>query len=158
MRQKARKKSRGAVLVEAGLVLPIIFMFLFGVFEYGRYAMVVQQYANAAREGTRWALANTQTTSIAGQVNWTSTTEATTKAKQKVTDMLPGAALQNQQVQVYRSNSAGTDIGGGWTSAKFGEYICVRITGNFQLATPALIGLPTSIPMDIRSAMRSEAN
>lgn len=46
---------RGATLVEAAFVLPIFLLFVFGVFEYGRYLLVLQVSTNAAREGARWA-------------------------------------------------------------------------------------------------------
>ncbi len=58
---------RGSTLTEAALVLPLFLMFLFGVFEYGRYILVLQVSTNAAREGARWAVvhANDQRTADA---------------------------------------------------------------------------------------------
>ena len=52
----ARPPRRGATIVEAALVLPIVLLFLFGVIEYGRYLLVLQVSTNAARDGARWAV------------------------------------------------------------------------------------------------------
>ncbi|MCX7700921.1 MAG: pilus assembly protein, partial [Gemmataceae bacterium] len=53
------RSRRGATLVETALVISIFLMFLFGIFEYGRFVMTRQLMENAAREGARWAIANT---------------------------------------------------------------------------------------------------
>lgn len=46
---------RGSALVEAAFVLPIFLTFVFGVYEYGRYLLVLNVTTNAARDGARWA-------------------------------------------------------------------------------------------------------
>ncbi len=47
---------RGAALVEAALILPLMVMMVLGVVEFGRALMVSQLMAGAAREGTRLAV------------------------------------------------------------------------------------------------------
>src|SRR4051812_6554667 len=47
---------RGAAMVETALVLPIFFMVVLGVIEFGRAMMVAQLLTNGAREGARLAV------------------------------------------------------------------------------------------------------
>jgi Flp pilus assembly protein TadG len=49
-------KRRGAAIVEMALVLPIFFMVVLGIVEFGRAMMVSQMVTNAAREATRLAI------------------------------------------------------------------------------------------------------
>lgn len=46
-------KRRGAVIVEAAVVLPILLILVLGIIEFGRGMMVVQLLTNGAREGAR---------------------------------------------------------------------------------------------------------
>jgi Flp pilus assembly protein TadG len=47
------KKRSGAAMVEMALVLPIFFMVVLGIIEFGRGMMVANLVTNAAREGAR---------------------------------------------------------------------------------------------------------
>ncbi len=51
---KSRKRS-GATIVESALVLALLLLFLFAIFEYCRFLMVYQMLSNAARDGARYA-------------------------------------------------------------------------------------------------------
>jgi hypothetical protein len=53
-RSTTRKRS-GATIVETALVLSLLFLFLFAIFEYCRFLMVYQMLSNAARDGARYA-------------------------------------------------------------------------------------------------------
>ena len=55
------RRRRGATLVEFGLVVPVMFLFIFGLIEFGRIVMVKQSVTNAAREGCRTAVLATTT-------------------------------------------------------------------------------------------------
>lgn len=58
-RMTARRRPRsGATLVETALVLSLLLLFLFGIFEYARYLLVNQLLSNAARDGARYAACN----------------------------------------------------------------------------------------------------
>src|SRR5687768_11098849 len=57
IRRKTRAR-RGATLVEVALTLGLFCLFMFGVFEYGRYLLVLQIATNAARDGARYASVN----------------------------------------------------------------------------------------------------
>lgn len=55
------RKRRGAALVEAALVLPIFFVVVLGIIEFGRAFMISQVLQNAAREGCRKAVTGSYT-------------------------------------------------------------------------------------------------
>lgn len=153
MRRTSNKRRRGAALMEAGLVMPVVLLFLFGIFEYGRYLMTLHSYNNAAREGVRYALANTQPITISGNTS-ANTDQA---VKDALTKYLAGQQLTAQDIQVYKSDANGNNIGA-WTGAKFGERICVKVTGQYEFAGPMMLLLPSSIPFTSKVVMRSEAN
>lgn len=48
-----RKHRRGAAMVEAAMVLPIFFLAIVGIIEFGRGMMVSQLVTNASREAAR---------------------------------------------------------------------------------------------------------
>ena len=59
----------GAAAVETALVLPLFFLVVMGLIEFGRAFMVAQLLTNAAREGAREAItAGSTTTAIVNKV------------------------------------------------------------------------------------------
>ena len=51
--RSCRRKRSGAAVVEFAVVVPVFFLLVFGMIEYGRLVMVQQVLTNAAREGAR---------------------------------------------------------------------------------------------------------
>ena len=49
------RNNRGAALVEMALILPLLLLIVFGIFEFGRAMFIVNTLNNAAREGARRA-------------------------------------------------------------------------------------------------------
>ena len=58
----------GGALVETGVIIGLVAMIVFGVFEYSRLFMDWNLLNNAAREGCRYALANNTSTTISTTV------------------------------------------------------------------------------------------
>lgn len=54
----SKELRRGAALVETAIVLPIFFLVVLGIIEFGRGFMVMQLVNTAAREGTRSAISD----------------------------------------------------------------------------------------------------
>src|SRR5204862_7766525 len=98
---------RGAATVEMALVLPIVLLFLFGIFEYGRYFMTVQLMNNAAREGARYAITHLQPVTIGATTYGNATSDVTNV----VTNVTAGITLSSQSVSGYASNSQGNNLG-----------------------------------------------
>jgi Flp pilus assembly protein TadG len=65
IRPASKTSEKGTAIVEAAVILLILFMLIFGVFEAGRFMNTQQVLTNAAREGARFAIApTTQTNTV----------------------------------------------------------------------------------------------
>jgi Flp pilus assembly protein TadG len=65
----AKRLRKGAAAVEFALVMPLFFMLILGIIEFGRAIMVEQIITNAAREGARIAIVpGTSTAATQAQV------------------------------------------------------------------------------------------
>jgi Flp pilus assembly protein TadG len=53
---RSRGQRRGAALVEFAMVVPVVFLFMFGLIELSRMVMVQQSLTNAAQRGCREAM------------------------------------------------------------------------------------------------------
>ena len=53
MRRHDRRLDRGATLVESAFAVPILFMFMIALLDFGLWALNANQAANAARDGAR---------------------------------------------------------------------------------------------------------
>lgn len=148
-----RPPRRGATLVETAIVLPLVMLFILGIFEYSRYLMMLHLCTNAAREGCRYAVSHTQPVTIGGVTQG----NATSDVLNVVTAYLAGQALVSQSVQVYQSDSLGNNVGS-WTNASAGQYVCVKITGNFKSSMPQFLNMPNSLPVQAQTVMSCEGN
>lgn len=54
---KRLRSQSGSTLVEAAIALPVLFMLLFGILEFGRAYNLHQVLTDAAREGARYSVA-----------------------------------------------------------------------------------------------------
>jgi Flp pilus assembly protein TadG len=147
------QRRRGAVLMEAALVLPFCLMFILGLFEYARYVMFLQILNNAAREGARYAVMHVNAVTIDGTTYGNATSDVTTIVSQ----VLAGQQLTSQTTQVYLSDSLGNNTGT-WQNAQTGESVSVQITGNYKLVTPSLLYAGSTFPVTTRTTMRVESN
>jgi Flp pilus assembly protein TadG len=165
VRQRKLSRRRGHTISEAALVIIVMFLFLFGIVEYGRYLMVLHVADNAAREGARYAAVNTGNGTTQSQV------------VSVVTDRLAGITnnIQNYTVNVFTvdmsqiyNTSTGKYLypssanlsslsGSNWNDAQFGQAIAVQITGTYNPILPSFLQLP-SMPVNITCIMNSEAN
>lgn len=151
-----RYRREGTTLVESAFVFSIFLMFLFGIWEYGRYLMVKQLTDHASREGVRYAVVHTHD-------------QPTPNIVQRVRDNMYGLDknIQGMQITVYRADPATGNpdsTNSDWTSATFGEPIAVRITGSYQTILPdtlirfVLANQRKQIPISSTNIMYSEAN
>jgi Flp pilus assembly protein TadG len=104
MRKCSRARDRrGAVIVEAAVILPVLLIMMLGIWEVGRIIQLQQIISNSAREGARLA--------AAGKLNGTDITVA--MVQQTVRDYLttsnfPTTAVSGAVISV-------TPISGSWT-------------------------------------------
>jgi Flp pilus assembly protein TadG len=140
-------------MVQAALVLPLVLLFFIGVTEYGRYLMTVDIFNIAAKEGAEYAAKHTDPIVIGGTTYGNATSNVTTV----ITDLLGGLQLSGQNIQVYMSDSLGNNLGT-WTSATAGQYVCVNITGTYNVTVNSMLFLPTSLPLTFQSVVLCEGN
>lgn len=148
------RPRRGATVVEAALVISLCLLFMFAVFEYGRYIFYLQVVENAAREGARMAIAHT---------NDKVTSDIVDRVRQK----LSGVETQMSNVQINvsalilrpkdASETAGTPLPD-WTDASSTDGISVEVTGDYRPILPSFLQMPATIPVRVRSVMYSEGN
>jgi Flp pilus assembly protein TadG len=143
-----------AYVAEFAVVLPIVVLFLFGIFEYGRYISFMQVVENAAREGARMAIAHTNDKVKADIVN--RVTERMAGIDKQVTGydvQVDGIVLRPQDA----TEKAG-DVLPDWTDAAYTDGVSVTVTGDYKPILPTLIHMPMTIPVNVRIVMYSEGN
>jgi Flp pilus assembly protein TadG len=143
----APRRRRGSVAVETGIVLPLFLLLVLGTFEYSRFVMLRNLTDNAVREGARTAVVHTY--------DYT-----TAQVQSVVTAKLAGQEGQigSLNIQVFKADPVtGANIDA-WTNARFGDWIMVRITGNYTPAVPRLLYMGNTIAVTANAMMRCEAN
>ena len=158
-RRKATDRRRGAVLVEAALVLPVVLLFLLGIMEYGRWLMTVNVFNNAAVAGASYAAKHGDPIYFASSGTAVTTYgSAVSDVQTVVTNDLAGLQLGSQAINVFLSDSLGNNIGA-WTGAAPGQYVCVQITGVYRFIVPTLLRMSSgTMNFTFQSVRSSEGN
>jgi Flp pilus assembly protein TadG len=152
LRLQTNRKRSAATIVEAAFVLSICLFFLFGILEYGRFVMTLQVMENAAREGARYAVANTDqatTADVLARVNEKMAGVQNSMANYNVT--VTGIILKP------KAGETAGDILPDWTNASTTDGISVEITGAFRPTLPTFLQM-TAFPLRARAVMYSEGN
>jgi Flp pilus assembly protein TadG len=168
---RVRQRRPGLTIVESTFVLSICLLFLFGIFEYGRYMMLLQVMTNAAREGARFAAVTTNDANANPTLDVQTYTLQSLAGQDGQLTGTNGASFDSTtQIQVYRCDPTTfvpVDASGNavsdwtqapYTNAGFGQTIAVTIRGNFTPALPNFLLMGTSIPIQTTAIMYSEAN
>jgi Flp pilus assembly protein TadG len=133
-RQSRTSQRSGAALVEFAIVLPVFFLLILGIIEFGRAFMVGQLVTNAAREGARQAV-------LDGSTN--------TAVTSTITSFLQGAgniSPTNVTVTITVSTAAAVNQ---LANAKSGDLCTIRVSVPFNqvsyltpsyMATTNLVG------------------
>ena len=147
IRVQTRRRRSAAALVETAAVVTVFLMVLFGVFEYCRLLFVRQMVENAAREGARYAIVNTNDSNLV------------TDTQAQVNARMGGhtSAVLNWNVQVYYADSNGNNLGAP-QNAPFGSYIAVQIDCDYNPIVPSLLWMNQTVHIRTKSFMCSEAN
>ena len=139
-----RRARRGATVVETAAVLSVLILFLFSIFEYGRYVMIENLLINAVRDGCRYALVHCQDATVVA--------DAQAVVHQKM------CGLDNQltalDIQVFPTNSPTAAL----NTTNPDDPITVQANGTFRALFPQIPYLPTSFTMRSASVMTCEGN
>jgi Flp pilus assembly protein TadG len=163
LRTKARTR-RGATAVEMVFVIVLALLFMFGIFEYGRFLMVRHLATNAAREGARYASVNTGNGTTPQNIKDVVTARMAGRQTDLVGynvdvfavnmnliyDPATGQTVANPQIQPL--------TGANWNDSQFGGGIAVRVTGNYKPVLPTFLFMNSTIPVQATAVMGSEAN
>ena len=177
------RDESGATLVEAALVLPVFFLLLLGIFEFGLIFSAYHSMLGAAREGARYAVAPDPFNAAAGMA-YALPTPA--QVASKVCDKIQAGVFGVGQITACRGGSPGTLANATCPSASgtqpslssdnvyIGQcsvavplpYTCKTVTGGcgselyLQVAVRRTVQLfwGWRIPLTATAVMRSEAN
>jgi Flp pilus assembly protein TadG len=144
-RQTSCRPARGgATVVEMAAVLSVLVLFLFSVFEYGRYVMIENLLINAVREGCRYALVHCQDITVA--------TDVQTVVTQKMAGL--NSQLTGFTVTAYPTNNPSAAL----NTTNPDDPITVSGTGTLKALFPALPFIPSSFTMTSSTVMVCEGN
>jgi len=156
LRTHCFSNRRGATVVETAFVLMIALTLTLAIYDYGRYFMLSQLVNNAAREGARQAVANTNTQNTATIQN----TVVQYLANQNFKDSSGNAFSASDVVviQVNPATGAATSPDSNWYDAPFESAIMVQVNAKFTSLFPTFGFLPTTVNLQGTAVMLSEAN
>ena len=157
--RKASDRRRGAVLVEAALILPLVLLFLLGIMEFGRWLMTVNVYNNAVVAGASYAAKHGDPIYFASSGTTVTTYgSAVSNVQTVVTNDLAGLQLGSQAINVYLSDALGNNIGT-WTGGPPGQYVGVQVTGVYTFIVPTVLRMSSgTMNVTFQSVKRSEGN
>jgi Flp pilus assembly protein TadG len=136
---------RGSTAVETALALPLVFAFMFAIFDVGRAIATKQVLVNATRTAARQAAVGT-------------TTLTTSDIQNIVTTGMGHLALSGMNVQVFQADpTTGANIGP-FTKAENGQCIAVQVTGNFVPNVPTFSMIRNPVLMTSKALVDCEAN
>ena len=174
IRHPGRRRD-GATSVEFAIVAILLFILLFGIFEYARFLFVYHLATNATRDAARFAAVHTgggtmpgepatvtaadvvdvwRTGVFAGRQCGTGMCGAEGQLTAYTVDVyaIPDAALYASPPDL---NPTGKPA---WNAAAFHQQIAVRVTATYRPVLPSLIGLGSDVPFTITVLMGSEGN
>jgi Flp pilus assembly protein TadG len=122
--RRSLNRESGAAAVEFALVAPLLFMLLFGIFEFGLVWSQKNVYVGAAREGARYAAVNCEGT-IAGSC--ASGGDTWGKVKQRITDAAVGYPVNFSNFAVTSSSGAGCTQPGGTVKVSWTQPMTIDI-------------------------------
>ncbi|MCE9530006.1 MAG: pilus assembly protein [Planctomycetes bacterium] len=175
IRQNKANKRAGVATVEMALVSFMLFLFLFGIFEYCRLLFVLHLAENAAHDAARFAAVHTSGGTMAGEPTSISNADLQNLCKTgQVSGVAYGTGLCGMDknisgltVNVFTVDptalATGTVqqlSGSTWDSASFSQKIAVQITGTYQPVLPSFLfmGTGSGIPFSVTVMFSSEGN
>lgn len=144
-----RHNERGQSLVEMALVIPIVFLIMFGVFDVGRIVFIRNTLSDGARQGARHAAVDPENCSLIDQ---------------SVRTAVLGTALTTFTVKYITVDSLGTETGtyllcvdgvAGLdvlpATARPGDRVVVELEASLSLATPFVAAATGRSTFDVKT-------
>jgi hypothetical protein len=170
--QPTPRRRHATVTIEFALMFFLLVLFMFAIFEYGRFIMLRHLVNNAARAGARQAAINCSFTQIPGtsppQYQALVPPLNTANIQQTVIDLLANQPLKNAagtplqpsdvQVQLLDPKTETVIPGSVFSTATFGGGVAVSVSAGYDPILPGLGFLLPSTPIQVVCIMRSEGN
>jgi Flp pilus assembly protein TadG len=157
MTRRTGQNGRGATLVEFALVLPFLFMFVFGIMDFGLYFFVEHSLQFATREGVRLALVGRTINDESGNpMSRAASIVQTVKSKAAV-----AVTPADVSVSIFPVDATFTDPSG-WQATQDaglpGSYMRVRTRYTYRFITPLLGALVPSRSkvIEVQATYRNE--
>lgn len=178
IRSSRSQRRSAATTVEFAVVASILFLFLFGIFEYARYLFVHHVTNNAAHDAARFAAAHTGGPTMPGDpatINEASIISVFYNGTAPGSSTVYGRGMfgMEHNISGIQVNAFAVPDGDlysatpnlsptgkpAWNTARFGQKICVRVSGQYQPVLPSFLGFGTgSFPIVVNVMMGSEGN
>ena len=146
MNARKQKSQAGTVLVEAAFTLMLLFMFLLGIIEAGRFMNVQEVLTNAAREGARMSVAPITQTTCSYYNGCVSPSDIQTT----VQTFLSAANITNATVTPSTWQDPACTSG-------CVTYTRVQVTATYSLITMSMFG-SLEVPLKGEALMRNETS
>ena len=147
--------------MEAAFVLPIVLLFIMGIFEYGRYFLMVHICNNAVSAGAAYACKHTSPIVISSTTYGNAISDVTNV----INSNLGTQQLAGPTVSVFLSDGVGNAVAdkrGQQPRTLFqcgvGQYVCVQLSGSYTFIPATMLGLPSTSTKTFTAVRRSEAN
>jgi Flp pilus assembly protein TadG len=139
------KNKKGQALVEFAIILPVLFLLLFGIFEFGRAMYIKNTLNNAARSAVRVAVV---TPSLVNEdLTFSNTIPADTETiKLKIFENL---------LYIDKTNTIATVRVTGNSPAQPGDTVTVTVTGPFESIVSRITD---SLQISISDTLSGEAS
>jgi Flp pilus assembly protein TadG len=168
-------QRRGSAIVETALVAVVLFMVVFGIFEYCRLLYVLQVTRNAARDTARFAAVHTSGGTMPGDASSFSQTDLVNLVNTgKIGSVKYGTGLCGsdtnivaKNVTIFTVDPAGLNqtppviqplSGSQWNTAAFGQFIAVKVEGKYRPVLPSLLFMQSEMDFTVVVMVNSEAN
>lgn len=175
IKEKCPRSRRAASTVEMALVSVLLFMMLFGIFEYCRLLYLIHVAGNAARDTARFAVVHTNGGTMPGDPATIGTADLVSLVRTgQIGTYVAGsgmggmdANIENLQVEIFAVDPVGLSQTPSvvqpipnthWNNANFSQKIAVRITGNYRPILPTLLFMNSTVPFQTTVLASSEAN
>ena len=176
-RRQSGERRSGATSVEFAVVSIVLFLLLFGIYEYGRYLFIYHITNNAAHDAARFAVVHTGGPTMADdpatidaddirEVFYTGRVNGHPKVygrgmfgMQHNIDGIQVYVFAVPEADLYASPPNLSPTGKpAWTTAKFHQKVAVRVEGTYKPVVTSLIGLASSFPFTVTVLMGCEGN
>jgi hypothetical protein len=187
IRRPVRSRRAGMTVVETALIMGVLAMLLFGIFEYCRFLLILHVTNNAARDGARYAAVNLDKPTNFDTVDYVHPSGRVYAHIQRYTKERMGSCdgqLVGFRVAVYPVDYAGlhlnppvvrpktADPSGttfpdpfdpsdenrtAWNALIFTERIAVTVDGTYKTALPNLLWMPSTIKINVTALSYSES-